>query len=388
MSSPHAALFALFLIAPAGASALAPSSLVDPRPRSRVLDQTGSLTLAKRAALDELAGDLVRQKRGELLVVVVSSTGGADARRFATQVFNHLGIGGEVSDRGVLLFAALDDRAAEIILGHGIDGDPQVAASERIMQREMVPRFRAGDPGGALLHGAWAVSKELFGQERGALVAESGGHEATPESASAAPSAATADPIGSTSSPVSVQAGWLDGLHARWRFWPLPYKMLGGGAGLAGLLLGLRALARRRPRKCPTCKRAMVRLGEAEDDAHLTPGERTEEKLGSVDYDIWFCDACELAVKTRWRAVFTSYGRCPKCHQVTKSSRTTTLRAATYDSGGLVRVDDDCKHCNYHASFTRSTPRKTRSSTTSRSSFGSSSGSRGRSSGRGASGRW
>ena len=33
----------------------------------------------------------------------------------------------------------------------------------------------------------------------------------------------------------------------------------------------------------------MTRLGEDADDARLTPGQRTEERVRSVDYDAWVC---------------------------------------------------------------------------------------------------
>jgi len=81
------------------------------------------------------------------VVVVVRSIAPAAPRAYATQLFNRWRIGDATRNDGVLLFAALDDRAAEIVLGSGVDGDEQVAASEDVMQEVMVPRFRAGRPG-------------------------------------------------------------------------------------------------------------------------------------------------------------------------------------------------------------------------------------------------
>ena len=33
----------------------------------------------------------------------------------------------------------------------------------------------------------------------------------------------------------------------------------------------------------------MTRLGEIEDDALLAEGQQAEERVGSVDYDVWQC---------------------------------------------------------------------------------------------------
>ena len=44
----------------------------------------------------------------------------------------------------------------------------------------------------------------------------------------------------------------------------------------------------------------MVRLTEAEDDTYLDRGEQTEERLGSVDYDVWGCRLCDNVVKLRY----------------------------------------------------------------------------------------
>jgi uncharacterized protein len=142
----------------------------------------------------------------------------------------------------------------------------------------------------------------------------------------------------------------------------------------------------------------MVLLGEAEDDAHLSPAERVEERLGSVDYDVWSCPSCAHAVKLRYGAFFTSYSRCPKCRAITVSRTTRTLRSATHSGTGLEEITERCEHCSYRHADRRRIPRLASpptsapgagSSSGSSGSPGSSSGfSGGSSSGGGASGSW
>ena len=40
----------------------------------------------------------------------------------------------------------------------------------------------------------------------------------------------------------------------------------------------------------------MVHLDEQADDAHLDTGQRFEEQLESVDYDVWVCPTCQYAL--------------------------------------------------------------------------------------------
>jgi uncharacterized protein len=160
--------------------------------------------------------------------------------------------------------------------------------------------------------------------------------------------------------------------------------------GSAGL--GVRQYLRYRKRRCPDCGMDMVRLDEASDDVYLDSGQKLEETLRSVDYDIWKCPDCNRHTLHGYRHWFSSLKRCPKCSYRTVKVTSTTLVSPTYSSTGKERVTKDCRHCNYHHTETVIIPMKTRSSSSSSSgsssrSSGSSFGG-GRSSGGGASGSW
>ena len=362
-------LLALFVaLVPLGVGAIDVASIPTPRPDGWVADTAGLLDEAAVARINAI-GDAVHARDGaEIAVVTVPTTGGADARRFATDLFNHWQIGHAERDNGVLVFVAIEDRAAELILGDGIDDDAQVAIADVIMQGVMVPRFREGDPAGALVAGTETVAMRLFGLDPGTLATLAPGSSATPVAAAEPPREDLASSLSALASDPEAQAIGLG---------------VGGTGLLGGLVLGVRRYLRFRPRRCDRCGGQMTRLDETGDDAHLGPAELKEEQLRSVDYDLWACSACRHVEKLRYGAWFTSYAKCPQCRAVTKSSAETTLVAATYDHGGRVRVDEECQFCGYRNSFERATPKKTRSSSSSSSGFGG-----GSSSGRGSSGRW
>lgn len=159
-----------------------------------------------------------------------------------------------------------------------------------------------------------------------------------------------------------------------------------GALGFGGLMF--RRWRRNRPRVCTACNVPMQRLDEDADDAHLTPAQRTEEKVKSVDYDVWQCGRCDGVLVLDYSALFSSYSKCPGCAARTKTSTSTTEVYATEYSGGLVRIDERCANCSYQNSYTRTTPRIVRSESSSSSSSSSSSFGGGSSSGGGSSGSW
>ena len=167
-----------------------------------------------------------------------------------------------------------------------------------------------------------------------------------------------------------------------------PWALGAGAGGFIAAGMGLRRWLRRRPRHCEDCKSPRMLLDEEADDEHLDPGQRKEEALGSVDYDVWWCESCQDAQVESYGSWFTSYAKCPRCRYRTKTENSNTIQSATYDHGGIVGVNVHCKHCDHRDYFTRSTPKLTRPSPSSSSSSGSSSFGGGRSSGGGSSGSW
>ncbi len=342
----------LFLVAMAPGLAVEISDI--PKPQRRVTDLTGSIPPSSIAEIQATADRIERETGGQLVVVVLGTLGGKESRPFATELFNAWGIGRAARDDGVLLFVALDDHRLELLLGSGIDDPERQRASDEIVQQVMVPRLKAGDPGGALVQGAAECARRIYGL--------------------GAPAEGQAD--GPPPLPVASRAPALpnpgqaaverDGL---WRF-----GLVGWLVALAGVF-GPIVIWRifewrlRLPRKCPTCRQAMLLLDESQEDAHLTAGEKTEEDLKSADYDVWACPACDKVLKLRHGTFFTRYRRCPKCNFVTGSTSTRTVTQATSLIMGQIQVDETCANCSYFKSTTHWTPMIADTSNVSYSSF-------------------
>ncbi|MEL7498710.1 MAG: TPM domain-containing protein [Planctomycetota bacterium] len=353
-----------------------------PSPRLRdawVVDLSGTVSAEAIDYINRI-GDEVNEAIGrEMCVVVIKTTSGREHRQFATNLFNHWGVGkpgipiapSAWRDNGVMLFVAVDDRQAELVLGDGVDSDEKVRIAQQIIDDIVVPNFADGEGDSGLYQGFRAIATRIFA-------------------------------ITNLNAPALLPSVSGDGEKARgpkrkqrgpvtWLPWIAGFGVIGG----IGLLIGGRYYMRYRTRTCETCQLQMVLLEEDQDDQFLDPGEQLEEHLGSVDYDVWACLECEDVLRIRYGTFFTSYSHCPRCNYVTVHRVEQVLVAANYTHGGKVRVIEDCGHCSYVNRYVYRTPKLVKSSSSSSGgSFGGGGGgggsgfSGGSSSGRGASGGW
>jgi uncharacterized protein len=353
----HRLLLVVLAFVAAPAQAQSPTHVAPPASGTWVRDLTGKLqesTLVEANALAEAAN---REGVGQIAVAVVRSTRGADPRAYATLLFNSWGVGRAGRDDGILLFIALEDRAAEIILGNGVDSAASIAVTDRIMAEQVVANMKRGLLDVAVREATRALADHLRTRPTGRTSPQATSVTRAPPAESPAPS-----------------GGWL---------WPLALTALVAGSGWGGL-----RYLRRRPRSCGTCGRARVLLDEEADDAHLDPGQQAEEQLQSVDYDVWWCRPCNDALVLRRGRWFSRRTRCSKCGYKTAASSTLTLEAATEYSEGRVQVTETCAHCHEVWTYTHSTPRVLPSTSSDSSSSSGSGSSGGSSSGSGSSGSW
>lgn len=379
-----------------GAAAERVDQLPVPLPASHVADPRGLLAADTRAELDRLASTLDRAGRGELGFVVIGSTEGVDPRRFATDVFNRWGIGDRQRNDGTLILLAKEDRAAEIVLGTGIDNAVNREHAERVMQDAMVPRFRENNYDQALVAGTTQLLQRVYTIDlsRPAEQAPAGLADAAALNADGATAPDRAPSVDYTAQPMAATAP--TGAPAEE---PASTGVIATGLGIIGALLGgalwllhklLRMLwwftgSRWFTRKCGSCNSVMQQLPEAADDAHLNPSQITEERLGSVDHRVFLCPRCSKVEQIARRAWFTRYSDCKSCGSRALSSVSNTLTAATRYSTGLAEVTETCQNCKQVRTENRVLPMlpPPSSSSSSSSSYGG-----GRSSGGGASGRW
>ncbi len=133
---------------------------------------------------------------------------------------------------------------------------------------------------------------------------------------------------------------------------------------------------RYRDRNCAKCNSKMSKVSETNDDQFLSNPEQMEQKLNSVDYDVWKCSSCENIQRWAYPDRKSKYEPCPKCKTVAYYFiSSTTLRAATYSSTGQGEQVKACKYCGVRnrSKFTISQLKRSSSSDDDSSSSSSSS---------------
>lgn len=406
------------LTLPAAAQSL--DSLPTPLPTSHVADPAKLLAADTKAELDRLATRLDQAGSGQLAFVVVASTNGKVPRQAATDVFNRWGVGHADRDDGALFLLAKTDRKAEIVLGNGIDTPANRQHAQTIMTTAMVPRFREGNYDQGLIVGATELLQRVYGVDL-SRPAELPDTAANATSADAESSQMPASSLGAldgamTGNFESAAAAAPTPTETRTpppRAAPTPAPVADEPSSPGLVALGLSAIAtalgaaywvisrflrmlwwftggRFMARRCGACSSRMELLSEVADDAHLGPGELTEERLKSVDYRIWVCPRCSRVDKLARRAWFSRYGNCASCQSRAVSQVSTTISSPTRYSTGLAEITETCQNCHKVKTERRVLPVLPPPSDNTSSSFSSSSSSfgGGSSSGGGASGSW
>ena len=382
------ALFVILFFASLATVASAQQNI--PRPEDQndwVVDQTNTLTPDAIGHLNDLCNEVHETDKAEMAVVIVPTTGTKDYEQYALELFNHWGIGDKCGDNGILVFVAKNDRTARIVLGEGIDTPGQQRMAQMIFEREMMPEFRAGNFSEGIYDASFQSAEQILGIQnmraarqlpKVAVAIPRNAESTNPLGATGRPNnpPATNPKNGNTAAPTAapVPNPNVNPIANRHRFPDPPTAaelqekrnralapflwLAGGGMGFGGLaLIGGRYMLRFRDRKCPKCEAELVLLNETVDDEFLETGESVEERIKSVNYDVWACLTCEDVIKLRFGTLFTRFSKCPKCRRKTKSKIKHTMVRATQSRGGVVQVTERCANCDYHNQYTYRTPR-------------------------------
>jgi len=349
-----------------------------PNPEGFIRDVPGVLKTEQRRQLNARITDVQQRIHGDIGVAILSDIGDIPPYEIGTAIYRtwRIGtvapIGDARRDVGALVLLVPKELAPNhkdqcwITTGRGSEGAIVDAAAGRICRDRVIPAMKARAY-------AAAVDSAITGIEHLYLV---GLDSARTSQAVAPPHAAPAPLIGQENAPSGPLAAvaWL-GAHGTGAFVLLGVLVL---LALYGIARGIAHWLRVRPRRCPRGHGNMRLLSEEEDDTEIDEGERFEERIGSVNYDVWRCTTpgCSERLVIPRRHWMSGYSDCPNCHRRALTSSTVTLVPATQSSTGLEETTTTCAYCKASRTTRHVTPvLPTPSTTSSGSSFsGSSSG--------------
>jgi uncharacterized protein len=130
------------------------ASAQDPRPvpvlTASVIDQTGTLSAAQVGALEAKLAGYERTLGTQIVVLVVPTTQPEDIADFTQRVGDAWKIGRKDVGDGLLIVVAKNDRRVRIAPAKTLEGAIPDLAARQIIDRVIVPAFRADDYAGGL----------------------------------------------------------------------------------------------------------------------------------------------------------------------------------------------------------------------------------------------
>lgn len=112
-------------------------------PPRLVNDFAGVLSDEENALLEKKLVAYDDSTSSQIAVVTVQSLGGYEVVDYAVRLGEKWGVGGK-DNNGIVVLVAIDDRKAAIVTGYGLEGAVTDAATRRIRENQMNPKFREG----------------------------------------------------------------------------------------------------------------------------------------------------------------------------------------------------------------------------------------------------
>jgi uncharacterized protein len=209
----------------------------------RVVDDAQMLSPAAEARLTQELAVLEQQTGHQLVVATLPDLQGYEIEDYGYQLLRTWGIGRKGEDDGAILIVAPNQKKVRIEVGYGLEPVLTDALSSLLIQRAILPAFKAGDMEKGVVDGTEAIAKQigLPADQQKAAIAEA---EAAPKVTIAA------DHAGDSGGGVPiifiiilvfwVLSGVLRAFGGRRRsrggglWWLLPFILSGPGGGRGG----------------------------------------------------------------------------------------------------------------------------------------------------------
>jgi uncharacterized protein len=134
-----------------------------------IFEEAGMIRPDDMVAISEVCATLLAEKRIPIKVVTITSmddhgAGGWTIERYAHNLFDEWGIGSEDYNYGILLLISEGDRRARIELGADW-GREHDEAAQKIMDRMIIPSFKAGAFSAGIVSGVDGLDKMARGED-------------------------------------------------------------------------------------------------------------------------------------------------------------------------------------------------------------------------------
>ena len=127
----------------------------------RVVDDAELLSPAAEARLTQELATLEAQTGHQLVVATLPDLQGYEIEDYGYQLLRTWGIGRKEQDDGVILIVAPNQKKVRIEVGYGLEPVLTDALASLIIQRAILPAFKAGNMEQGVVDGAEAIARQI-----------------------------------------------------------------------------------------------------------------------------------------------------------------------------------------------------------------------------------
>ena len=339
-----------------------------------VVDPAGYLSPAIADKIDKELEQLRLDYTVEVVVVLPPEIGEESPAEWCEQVFTKSKIGKKDKDNGLLVMISPGSKVSFILAGYGMEGVFTDAVCTRLCNTYITPAMREGNVNQAVENIVSQISQII----QNPAVAEE-------------LKSSQQEGLGVTLDPevfwtfvqfiavifllisfvlfiyYSRKARRLQTHYEKAEYWRSKLTLLfilglcSLGTGLIFFILGYVKYRswRMRPLPCSTCGHKMKRLPEDKDNELLSDSQDFEEKLKTVDYDVWECPECGTIERFPFKSSQKKYTECPNCHTIAMGLESdSVVKPATVRSEGQGVKVYGCKYCHHRLKKPYVIPRK------------------------------
>ncbi|MDE7388800.1 MAG: TPM domain-containing protein [Muribaculaceae bacterium] len=327
-----------------------------------VSNPDGILSPEAQAAIDASLRRLMGTTTAEVAVVAVDDIDASyEPDDFATELFRSWGLGKRDNENGLLILVVKDRRKVVIRTGYGLEGILPDGLCGSIIRSEILTRFREGDFDRGTVAGVNALTSIISDPAAAAEVrskyannsrASKGEGDQLFQNYLIFSAVLTAilmalfliTLIGSRGRSDYDRYRTLDRLWTPTLF--CSFLCLGMPLVVLLPLMIARKHTRRGKHTCPNCGTRMNLVDEEHDNDYLTPTQDTEERINSIDYDVWLCPNCGTTEILPYVQRGNSFSECPYCHaRALELVSDRVMRRPTVTTEGVGVRTYRCRHC-------------------------------------------
>ena len=141
----------------------------------RIVDEADLLPPAQERRLAAASAALEREVGAQFVIVTVPSLQGYPILEYGVDLGREWGIGSRQRNDGIILLVAANERQVRIEVGRGLEPRVTDPYAARVLEEQILPRFREGDMAGGIVAGSEALIARMRSRQSDAEIARADG---------------------------------------------------------------------------------------------------------------------------------------------------------------------------------------------------------------------